>query len=377
MHNRDILFVILSLSLVGACSADDGDPLVGNTDRALVECAVSGDPLTAVWSVGNGHGAITAMTVGGSVVALAAEDGSVKTWSLVTADKTEVLSPAVGGVYGGEFEGEAPAFSALAFDGDQNLAAGDTLGSVGLFELSGNTISGVAAGEMGVVSVASRAGSSEVALATEEFGGQIGVWNPGTNEFVAPLETILWGVGDVTFTADGGRLLVAGDWYGVPAFELWDADQWETSRVAWVAPTTSGLGGEAGEIVAAAVTPDGKQVLVGGRSPLEPTAGGFVALLDLDYALAADPEGDWANDAAVIVDRTTDARAAITDLAMAPDGASYAVASADGSVQLFVAGDLSVGVSLPTNARFVAYTDDGARLITSGDDGELNLWACE
>ncbi|HUH03172.1 MAG TPA: hypothetical protein VML75_14345 [Kofleriaceae bacterium] len=380
MNNRDLLStlaLLAALSMV-ACSGDDG-PNVDRDARSLRECAAAGQALTAVWSVGNGHGAITAMSVDGTTVALASADGSIKTWSLTTEIKDEVVGPAAGGIYGGEFEGEAPAFSALGFAEGQRLIAGDTLGSVGLFELNGETVSAMAAGETGIVGVAARPGSLEIALATEAFAGEIGVWNPDTNELFAPMQTILWGVRDLGYSSDGARLVVAGDWYGVPAFELWDSANLESSRVAWVAPMAAGLGGEAAEIVAIALTPDGRHALVGGASPLEPEAGGFLALLDLEYALAAEADGSWVDDGEVIVARTAGAAmAAITDLAIAPDGESYAVASADGSVRLMLAGDeLDSGVELPVSARFVAYTDDGARLLTSGDDGELQLWACE
>lgn len=375
MHIRDITTTLaLSAALTMGCAGDDPD--LNQGARSLRECAAAGQPLTAVWSVGNGHGAITAMSVDGSTVALAAADGSIKTWSLVTETKDEVIGAAVGGVYGGEFEGEAPAFSALAFTGDQRIVAGDTLGSVGVFELDGATVSAMSSGEMRIAAVASRPGSEEVGLANDDFAGAIGVWSPDRNELVAPMATILWGVRDLAYSADGSQLVVAGDWYGVPAFELWDADSLGSSQVAWVAPTP-GLGGEAGEVVSVALAPDGQRALIGGASPLEPEAGGFLALLDLDYALAAETDGSWVSDEAVIVARTEGAMPAVTDVAIAPDGESYAVASADGSVRLIVAGDFATGVALPVSARFVAYTEDGARLVTSGDDGALALWACE
>lgn len=379
MNNRDLMSTVAllaALSMLG-CSGDDADPNVDRDARSLRECAATGQTLTEVWSVGNGHGAITAMSVDGTTVALASADGSIKTWSLISETKDEVVGPAAGGVYGGEFEGEAPAFSALGFAEGQRIIAGDTLGSVGLFELDGQPVSAMAASETGIVGVAPRPGSAEIAVATEAFAGEIGVWNPDDNELVAPMQTILWGVRDLAYSNDGARLVVAGDWYGVPAFELWDSANLETSRVAWVAPTAEGLGGEAGEVVALALTSDGRHALVGGASPLEPEAGGFLALLDLEYALAAEPDGSWVNDERVILARTEAAMPAITDVAIAPDGASYAMASADGSVRLMIAGELVSGVELPVSARFVAYTEDGARLLTSGDGGSLQLWACE
>jgi WD40 repeat protein len=375
MNGMTVLAALAASVLALGCEQGGGS--VGSGERSISDCVAKGEALTEIWSVGNGHGAVGAMAVSDDTVALAGADGSIKTWNLVSEGKQELLAggAAGGGLYGGEIEGETAVVGALAFTPDGGrIIAGDQMGNVGVFEMDGTVVAGTSPGQALVHAVAAHPEGTAVAMVNDNFAGDIGVWYFGSNEMAGPLSTILWGARDVAYSADGERLIVAGNWYGLAAIEIWAPGSVDSSLGSWVAP--NGWLESSTDITAMALDPSGSRAVVGGIDPLEPEGAGFVAVLDVDKVLAY--EGDsWSKDPAVVTRVVSIPAHAIRDLALQPGGDVIVSAGADGTVRLHD-GELQsqVTLALPGTAA-VSFTDDGERLVTTGDDGTLRLWACQ
>ncbi|MFM9059265.1 MAG: WD40 repeat domain-containing serine/threonine protein kinase [Planctomycetaceae bacterium] len=104
-----------------------------------------------------------------------------------------------------------------------------------------------------------------------------------------------------------------------------------------------------------------------------------------DPALAASLAGRWLlrrthGERAILMapdEPTTDRPRALYTIAIAPDGASAAVAAADGTVRLIRALDgtpVITTVAAHDEVNEVAFSADGKRLVTAGQDGRLRWW---
>jgi WD40 repeat protein len=329
----------------------------------LAVCAEEGRALDVLYAVGNGHGAILAMALRGQEVALAAEDGSVKTWSLRTREQLAALDRGAGAaIYGSETEISAP-FVALDFEAAGGMVVGgNDQGGVSLYGLDDDQLLDNAAPlSEAIRAVAFSADGTSVALASSAFGGELSVWslNESSTTPVAPNE-LLWGVWDVEYGADGA-LVAAGNWYGVPAIER---------RVLGQAPHGAKLGGFSSvyptDITAMAVLANGDMV-VGGRSVLEGSAGqGFVAVLS-----PSELNDDWVTE----LPRSTELEGhGVVALAATRD--LFATVGEDGSLRVFAA-DASQLLDMPgAGAAHVAFTSDGEQIVTAGADGDFRVWGC-
>jgi WD40 repeat protein len=138
---------------------------------------------------------------------------------------------------------------------------------------------------------------------------------------------------------------------GPGAVRLWDA---RTGRLL------RRLGEPADQIMAVALSPDGRRVAAGGGSP---DGKGVVRVWD-----AAGGAPAWSAE---------DHAAEVLAVAFAPDGSSLASASADGQVKLRDSNTGSVTQTLSGHVRgatSLAFSADGAALVCGGGDGITSLW---
>ena len=163
-------------------------------------------------------------------------------------------------------------------------------------------------------------------------------------------------VRNVIFTADGKRLISAGD---DKAIRIWNVETAETERLI-----RGEIGeGEDGKILAMALSPDGKTLAVGGR--LRGGKGGEAAIRIIDLA-----SGE-------IVRLLEGHAEAVLSLAFSPDGTMLASGSMDDTAIVWSTEDYSVvkrfaGHQGDVNA--VRFARDGQRLVTASDDTVLGLW---
>ena len=158
-----------------------------------------------------------------------------------------------------------------------------------------------------------------------------------------------------TGSSDGrfalGVLKAGAKGIGPGAVRLWDA---RTGRLL------RRLGDPAEQIMAVALSPDGRRVAAGGGSP---DGKGVVRVWD-----AASGTPVWS---------AADHAAEVLAVAFAPDGSSLASAGADGLIQLRDPQTGSVARTLPGHvggATSLAFSADGAVLACGGGDGATSLW---
>lgn len=180
-----------------------------------------------------------------------------------------------------------------------------------------------------------------------DTGAQQAVFTHWLEEPTAGSSGISDEVTAVALTSDGRRVVSAG-WYG--PIRVWDRDSGRQLATVDVTGVT--------ELV---VTPDGRQVVT---SHLDDEASVRV------HDLAAGRE----------VSRFTtgvDFSAAISALALAPDGRRIVGGSPDGMLRVW---DLAVGreqaclTGHDGGVRAVAVTPDGQQIVSGGDDGAVRLW---
>jgi WD40 repeat protein len=138
---------------------------------------------------------------------------------------------------------------------------------------------------------------------------------------------------------------------GPGAVRLWDA---QTGRLL------RRLSDPADQIMAVALSPDGRRVAAGGGSPY---GKGVVHVWDAASGTPVWSVGDHA--------------AEVLAVAFAPDGSSLASAGADGLIQLRDAGTGSLARTLSSHVRgatSLAFAADGAALACGGSDGTTFLW---
>jgi WD40 repeat protein/predicted Ser/Thr protein kinase len=289
------------LQYVGALAfARGGSTLVAGGWR------YSGSGLIEVWDAARevlkreitGHAdAVTALAVApdGATLASGAGDRTVKLWQLAEGDRTWITWP---GRLKATYRGHALSPVALAFAADgRTLASADDSGTV-LF------------------------------------------WDAGSDPECQRLGEHPWRIGTVLYTPDGSRV-VAVDNSDIAVYEAATGRRLERFPAGdWV--------------FAAALTPDGKTLAVGGRA-------GLIRLFDLAARRA-------------IVDLSPgDGTEWVTALALAPDGQTLTVARAS-SVQLWDLASRRLKGTLPVIAESLAYSPDGHLLATSSHGGRVQFW---
>lgn len=343
---RSLASFVSSVTLLAACGADpvveepgpdpEPEPMPGELS-AIERCIAGGGALGVDYAVGNQHGAVTSIAVGGTTVVLASVDGSVKQWA------TNGTSPS----YGAQFTPSGPLVAALAFT-DGHLLAADATGSLQEWHAASSEPTRtlpVMTEALGVIGVDPT--GAHVAVAAPDPSTAMRVVDRATGAVSAELTTNLWGVAALSLTND--QLITAGHWYGVPELERRalaspiervDAYQF-TERFGWIRATAIA----------------GDKVLV--------AADDFVAIFALDD-LAAGP-----------IAITERAGHQPRGLALLRGGELFATAGAEGALHLWrVATAEHVAELASAPAIGIATDAAGDRLFTSGDDGMLRAFRC-
>ena len=208
-------------------------------------------------------------------------------------------------------------------------------------------------------------------------------------------------VNKVLFTPGGQQVIsVSGD----KTIRLWDVGTGETVRVL---RPPAGPGAE-GMLFAAALSPDGRTLAVGGYPAGAGKEGHPIYLIDLSggrmkgalkghenviHALAFSRDGKWlasgSADHTIRLWRTADGTCAhilrghteaVFDLAFAPDSGRLATASRDHTGRIWSVADGSSSAILQGHGkevRCVAWSPDGRTLATGSLDESIRLWDSE
>jgi WD40 repeat protein len=286
---RHLPFLLVPLTF--ACVAEPPGETVDPVDpvdppavsTALSACLAEGGSLEVGWSVDNGHGTVfSASHSSRGVSVLGSEDGMLKTWSIETGDLVGAFGGA-GGVYGAEFAAGGLPMAVAWDEAGATTVSGYDLGAVRIHDGgTGEAIAEVQGGDRPIGAIAMHGKRNLVAWADDSFSGTPRVLGPDFTQAPAVLETALWGVGEVSFRPSDGALTIAGDWYGVPAFDLrsgdtpfdsigyWEADlSWPISAsgdvraFAWNAAADTVWGGGNGFVLA--ITAEDLESETGGR----------------------------------------------------------------------------------------------------------------
>jgi hypothetical protein len=328
----------------------DPDPVPTETTQLAV-CAAGDGVLEAGWSVDNGHGAVSALTMSASgSAALAGADGTIKLWDISSGEldwsSDRVSDPAA--VYGSEMPTDGP-LNALSFDDTGTyIAGGDDAGMVAQF--TAETGLAHAAWEVGtepVTAVAQGFEGQQLASATTAFGGELRTWYQASGPEGDVHQTDLWFVNALRF--DGEEFAVAGDVYGEPAVELRSSS---FPTVVQGLAVASGMTGTANDV---ANLGEGR-FLLGGA--------GFLVVLDV-YADQ--------NERPVVSAEMSGSIVAVAAL----DADHFAAATEDGQVLVGTLSDLAVQATLDSQPMTTLKAVPGGwQLAASGDDGVLRLIGC-
>ena len=353
--------LLTSTLLFAACtepppaSTPQPEPAAPVGTASLAVCAAGDGVLGEDWAVDNGHGAVSALSVGptGSA-ALAGADSTVKLWDVASGALAWTSGEPAGAGYGSEFAGgtQGP-LTELAFDASGSaLLGGDAFGTVAVFAPeSGLLLASWLAGTQAVTGVASAYDSALVVTSTAAFGGELSVWSASGELQVGPLDTELWGVDALLADPTAEQIIAIGHDYGEPAIEVRSA-AFPTAVLANVT-----LSGTTATFRAAAPLGDGF-VLAGGDDVL--------ALID------------WmAEPGAQVRAQVVVAGGGIVSV-HALDDEHFAAATADGRVLLGTIDDLAITAELAVGAiAGLSVVPGGWQLVITGDDGVLRLLGCE
>jgi len=308
-----------------------------NNVSAIERCALDGGTLTEVFSVGNQHGPVTTI-VGGALIVLGSEDGSVKQWT-VDGDEPN---------YGKPFTTAGAAVRALAFSSDAHILAATTNGEIAEWKLADasaertNTIADI---EPSAIAVSEDATRVMVGTTT----GQTFAVERATGA-KTQLQSTLWGVDSVMF-GKSNRFFTAGHFYETPMIERRAADAPTTVVDSWNETARSG------HVRAIALDAEATTLAAAGDH--------FVAVFGSDQ-LAAGP----------VAIREAGEHMAV-GATMLPGGAMFATAGSEGTIKLWktATAELVTTLQVPTPIGIASDTG-GTRLYTSGPDGRLHAFGC-
>jgi WD40 repeat protein/DNA-binding SARP family transcriptional activator len=388
-----------------------------------------GDNAATVWNTetgeklreireGRGERRVGLSPAGDRVATTNGESGNVRLWDAVTGEQLRVLRGPRGLVW-------YPTFSP---DGKLVAAGGENATAVRVWDVATGALRTVLTGhDVYTIRVAFSPDGSR--LATANHDGAARIWSLATGDTAVTLHGHEFSVRDVAFSPDGAIVATAG---ADGTVRLWDATSGRHLRTFHVATSayaidyspdgtriaTAGgdgvarvfeagtgrellaLAGHTGAVLDVAFTPNGDRVLTGGID-------GTTRL----WNVSADGGRDWVTVPA--------AKNSFTDVAFSPDGARFAAPaepsgvtvwdtetgdevitltghepklsgvafSPDGTKLAAVSGttstppvwDVETGKLLFTlrglrAARAVAFSPDGALLVSSGYDGTARLW---
>jgi WD40 repeat protein len=316
----------------------------GTETRSIIEsCIAGGGQLSEIWSTSNLHGPVDSITVGGSIIVLGSQDGSVKQWSVSgqSADPT----------YGTPFaEVDVPVY-ALAIGADGKLVGADQLGRLDTWEMAtAAAVSATNVDEYPLSALALSADATQAAAATGLQSPNMWLVDRTSGTVSAKLPTGLWGVSSFAF--GGGALFSGGHFYGSPMVERRTLDAPTTVASAWQASEQL-----SGKVNAIALDHDVTTLVAVGD--------GFVAVL---------PTDDLSTGPTVIATNTGHTAVGV---ALLSGNELFATAGRDGDVALWKT-DTAERVATVTAPAAVGIGVDqsGEHLFTSGADGLLHAFAC-
>jgi WD40 repeat protein len=329
----------------------------------------------------------TALTADGRLLVTGGNDGILRVWQLAT------------GELGAELPGHKELIDATAVTADGRLAASASWdGTARVWDVPGRRmLHELAHGKPSVTSIEFSPDARFVATGAGD--GSVRIWNAADGALVRKIDAHSWGrtvvsgVTRVTYSPDGTRLLSSAGHVstatGEPVARMWDAASGDLVREFSVG---------AGVVVTSAFSADGSRVLVagnrGGSGMWDAATGERLKTLDghtgIVYVAAFSPDGTAALTADRVAGRTGsvvlagmsgDAPratwfAVVTSAAFDPAGARVATGSERATRVLDArSGDLlhelrGHGGDVTT----VRFGRDGATLVTAGEEGELRVW---
>jgi WD40 repeat protein/tRNA A-37 threonylcarbamoyl transferase component Bud32 len=362
---------------VGAVFSPDGELIVsGSQDQTIkVWDAQTGQELRTL----KGHeGAITCHRVGpdGKSIVSGSRDKTIRMWDLMTGDLLRTM------------QGHTDIVTDIAFSPDgTRIVSGSRDASVKIWDVqTGEELKTLRGHSAEVGSVAFSPDGKLVASGSYDLS--IRVWDSETGAEVKTFGGHEWQVTSLAFCPDGKRL-VSGSWDGT--IKVWD--------LTGPTPTTT-LGGHAGVTFCVALSPDGEYVASGGQGGIRlynaRTGAETIRLgKDDDFvpALTFSPDGskiassdtmdpnvkiwDVRNGAILHVLQGHTEGGGATGVAFTPDGARLVSGSADGTVRIW---DAATGTEIRTlrghtaTVYNVACSPDASRIASGSLDGTVRVW---
>lgn len=404
----------LAVSAGGRFVTRSADP---SDNTATVWNTETGEKLRVFRERGAGEGAV-GLSPGGDVVATTyARSGNVRLWDAATGEQLRILRGPRGSV-------SHPTFSP---DG-RWVAAGGEHATVRVWDVATGALRMVLTGhEAYTIRLEFSPDGSH--LATASADGTARIWSLATGDTAVTLRGHEFEVVDVAFSPDGTKVATAGE---DGTFRLWDATSGRHLRTFHAATTvtavdyssdgtriaTAGLdgiarvwdaetgrellalAGHAGAVFDVAFTPNGERVLTGGGDGTTrlwdvSASGGrdwitvpaakniFVDVAfspdGARFAAPAEPAGVrvWDTETGDEVITLTGDEPKLSGVAFSPDGTKLAAVTGETSappVWDVETGKLLFTLRGPRAARAVAFSPDGALLVTSSRDGTARLW---
>jgi hypothetical protein len=272
--------LVPALACVPAAGPDgETPPPIRPATSELADCLLAGGRFEEAWARDLDAAGIAALAV--------APDGTVAVGEGLGA--VGILREALGGDATPDAFHEillpagGQAVTSLAFSADgRMLVSGDAAGQVASTPIrTDEAWLWQRVSEDAIRSVAARTGGEALAWVDEGWAGRPSLWAwPEAADAPDPVDTFLWSASATAFSRDDALWIVAGDWYGVPAFDVRLADAPEAPIAEWMMTMeTLGEVGGAGTFTAMAVSGDAGWLVAAGAPAFE--GGGFLALADL------------------------------------------------------------------------------------------------
>jgi WD40 repeat protein len=266
----------------------------------------------------------------GRLIAVGLQDGGIALWNARTLTPSARLRETGGEVKSLAFSPDGATLAAVALNGETTV-----------WDISSRSLryESFFAGRDAYVAFS----PDGKTLATSGSGGGVTFWDIRTGDRSGTIGGFSGSV-DVAFSADGGVVAFAESGSGYPRAQVWDIAK--GSRLAEVS------GGDEGDAVAVALTPDGRIVAVGGY-------GRAVRLWDVHTGKLLHALDAGGADA----------------LEFSRDGRVLAV-SGDGASLWDVATGIQIGPTLSAGSRsaMLDLSPDGRRLLVTSADGRGAVW---
>jgi len=336
----------------------DGKRLVSgsNDGTARIWDVASGAPLLSL-DVGKGPVFAVSFTPDGKRIVCGAGTDRLTVWDAETGAKLPALGSATGTLH------------AVAFSPNGKLIAlGTQDGSVVILDAAtGIERMTLRAHTRPTLSIAFSPDNERIASASGD--GTLRIWNVAGGTDAQTLVEPAYGITSLCFSPDGKRLAAGGADTDV---KVWDAEKYVVAMT---------LRGDTGPITSVAFSPDGKWIASGS----EPFA--IRPAPNADARLHEEQPTTRASDAPMlrIWDAATGAviaslrghTATVTGVAFTPDGARIVSSSADATLRVWDAGARVTRLTLRGHegtVTAVAVSPDGKRIASGGQDKTVRLW---